>query len=80
MSTPLGRHDNQLLLRKLLVIAVLMFGFAWLLIPLYRVICEVTGLNQVVKADSAEAENGQPAAGAWVYTWRHVLTTRMESL
>ncbi len=45
---------NRALLIKLCVIAVLMFGFAWALIPMYRVICEVTGINQVVKADRVE--------------------------
>lgn len=57
------RMANAVLLRRLLLAAVLMFGFAWLLVPLYRVLCEVTGLNRVVAADtlSGEAEV-QPAA------------------
>lgn len=40
-----GRHSNATLLRKLAVVAVLMFGFGWALVPLYRKICEVTGIN-----------------------------------
>lgn len=44
---------NGILLKKLLLIACLMFGFAWALVPLYRTICEVTGINRVVKADEA---------------------------
>ncbi|MDF0604133.1 cytochrome c oxidase assembly protein [Neisseriaceae bacterium TC5R-5] len=43
--------QNRQLLKKLSVIAVMMFGFAWALIPIYNVICEVTGINQIVKAD-----------------------------
>lgn len=46
---------NRAMLLKLALIALLMFGFAWGLIPMYRVICEVTGVNQVVKADSVDA-------------------------
>jgi cytochrome c oxidase assembly protein subunit 11 len=37
---------NKQLLVKLLVIAVLMLGFAYSLIPLYRKICEVLGVEQ----------------------------------
>ena len=38
-------QSNTTLLRKLLVVAVLMFGFGWALVPIYRKICEVTGIN-----------------------------------
>ncbi|UTH76313.1 cytochrome c oxidase assembly protein [Chromobacterium sp. IIBBL 290-4] len=54
---------NQRLLRKLLVIAALMFGFAWAMIPMYRIICEQTGLNDVVKADELDKNDLQAAAG-----------------
>lgn len=50
---------NRLLLKKLLLIALLMFGFAWALVPLYQVICEVTGINQLVKAE-APTQAGVP--------------------
>jgi cytochrome c oxidase assembly protein subunit 11 len=40
---------NLLTLRKLLVVAVAMFGFGFALVPFYKKICEVTGINQVVK-------------------------------
>lgn len=46
---------NRAMLRKLALVAVLMFGFAWGLIPMYQVICEITGVNQVVKPDQLEA-------------------------
>jgi cytochrome c oxidase assembly protein subunit 11 len=48
-------HDNRTILRKLVVVAVLMFGFGWALVPLYRKICEVTGINVVTTRD-ADAE------------------------
>jgi cytochrome c oxidase assembly protein subunit 11 len=49
------RNDNRSILRKLVVVSVLMFGFGWALVPLYRKICEVTGINIVTLRD-AEAE------------------------
>ncbi|MGH8247606.1 MAG: cytochrome c oxidase assembly protein [Gammaproteobacteria bacterium] len=45
------RTRNLVLLRKLSVVAVMMFGFAFALVPLYEKICEVTGINQLVKKD-----------------------------
>src|SRR5512137_3115273 len=47
-----SEHDNRTILRKLVVVAVLMFGFGWALVPLYRKICEVTGINVVTSRDS----------------------------
>jgi cytochrome c oxidase assembly protein subunit 11 len=38
-------RDNLRLLGKLAVIAVLMFGFGWALVPLYKHICEALGIN-----------------------------------
>lgn len=46
---------NWTTLRKLVVVSVLMFGFGWALVPLYRKICEVTGIN-VLTARNADAE------------------------
>jgi len=44
---------NHAVLRKLLVVAALMFGFGWALIPIYRKICEVTGINLLTNKDPA---------------------------
>src|SRR5262245_44074056 len=49
------RSDNRTMLRKLVVVAVMMFAFGWALVPLYRKICEVTGINNVT-ARNPEAE------------------------
>jgi cytochrome c oxidase assembly protein subunit 11 len=38
---------------RLLVVAVAMFGFGFLLIPLYDVFCEVTGINVLTKKDDS---------------------------
>ena len=39
------RGDNLLMLRKLALVAVLMFGFGYALVPLYRAICDALGIN-----------------------------------
>ncbi len=36
---------NRVMLKKLLFISVLMFGFGYALIPVYKQICELTGVN-----------------------------------
>lgn len=43
---------NRRLLRKLLVIAVGMFGFGFALVPFYEKICEVTGIRNVLRPDA----------------------------
>lgn len=46
MKMTLGlQTDNQRMLRKLAVVAVLMFGFGYALVPIYQAICELTGIN-----------------------------------
>jgi cytochrome c oxidase assembly protein subunit 11 len=44
-------------LKKLLVAAVLMFGFGFALVPLYDVICDVTGLNGKTSSSAAADSN-----------------------
>lgn len=39
------RMLNKQMFGKLCVIAVMMFGFGYLLVPLYKQICEITGIN-----------------------------------
>ncbi len=51
-----ARAMNLRMLGKLCVVAVVMFGFGFLLVPLYDKICEVTGLNSLTKADRGAAE------------------------
>lgn len=46
---------NRRLLKKLLVIAVMMFGFGFALVPFYEKICEVTGIRNVFRPDEAAA-------------------------
>jgi cytochrome c oxidase assembly protein subunit 11 len=53
--------ENRKLLRKLVVIAVAMFGFGYALIPVYKHICEVLGINVLTQKDGTVAppENTQ---------------------
>ena len=48
-----NRTGNRTMLRKLVVVAVVMFGFGWALIPVYRAICEITGVNLLTGKDAA---------------------------
>ncbi|PMS21282.1 cytochrome c oxidase assembly protein [Trinickia dabaoshanensis] len=65
MATP-APHDgdrmlNRSMLIKLVVMAAVMFGFGFALVPLYRAICNITGANSLVKRDvtAAGARNTQ---------------------
>lgn len=62
MSTPdqtevvQTRRLNGTMLTKLLVIAVMMFGFGYALVPLYKMLCEVTGINVLTPVDADAKE------------------------
>ena len=43
---------NQQTLVKLLVVAAMMFGFGYAMVPFYRALCDALGLNSVIKADA----------------------------
>jgi cytochrome c oxidase assembly protein subunit 11 len=47
------RQLNAQTLGKLLVIAVLMFGFGYALVPVYKKICEITGVNLLTPKDAS---------------------------
>lgn len=55
----IDRAGNRLTLTKLIVIVALMFGFGFALVPFYKKICQVTGLNNLLQADEAAAANTQ---------------------
>ncbi len=56
--------ENAVTLRKLVVAAVAMFGFGFLLVPFYQAICEVAGLNSVVQRE--EVTNTQVDASRFM--------------
>lgn len=47
---------NAQMLGKLVVVAVMMFGFGYSLVPIYKKICEITGINLVTRKDAAVQE------------------------
>lgn len=51
---------NRQMLFKLLIVTVIMFGFGFALVPAYRAICEITGINVVTNKN----EYGIRAFGA----------------
>src|SRR5690606_28092563 len=51
----LASRGNSRSMWRLLVVVAAMFGFGFVLIPLYDVFCEVTGINVLTKKDDAAA-------------------------
>ena len=43
--------ENNRTLKRLVIGAVAMFGFGFLLVPMYEKICEVTGINNILQPD-----------------------------
>ena len=54
-----AKKINLQMLGKLVVIAAVMFGFGYALVPLYKRICELTGVNVL---STQESTNAGPAA------------------
>jgi cytochrome c oxidase assembly protein subunit 11 len=50
------RAFNRSMMVKLFVVAVGMFGFGFALVPMYRAICSITGINNLVQRDVGERE------------------------
>src|SRR3979409_1029067 len=55
------RRSNRSLLKRLVTVVVVMFGFGFAMIPFYNKICEVTGLRNIEIPD--DAANPQVDAG-----------------
>lgn len=57
-----AHSQNRIMLKKLLFVTVLMFVFGYALIPFYKKICEVTGINK----DKVVVSNTQVDPARWV--------------
>jgi cytochrome c oxidase assembly protein subunit 11 len=55
----LKRRLNKTMFGKLVVVTVLMFGFGYALVPLYRKICEITGVNELTQTDAGASKFAQ---------------------
>ena len=54
-----ARGDNRKLFVKLSIIAMLMFGFGYALVPFYEKMCAALGINSLVPVAKKTAENTQ---------------------
>jgi cytochrome c oxidase assembly protein subunit 11 len=53
--------DNRRMVAKLAVVTVLMFGFGYALVPIYRTICEALGVNVLARAELQTSGSAAPA-------------------
>jgi cytochrome c oxidase assembly protein subunit 11 len=58
--------DNRRMVGKLVVVIVLMFGFGYALVPIYRTICEALGINVLARSEVQSGEAGGAAANSQV--------------
>ena len=49
------RADNRRMLAKLTVVAAMMFGFGYALVPMYRALCDALGINVLSIAERQQA-------------------------
>ncbi len=67
------RQDNQRMMGKLLMVAILMFAFGFALVPFYEKICEITGINVLASRDKLNRDEARKfAANTQVDTTRKV--------
>lgn len=59
MSDTALKHNNQRLLIRMLVVVVAMFGFGYLMVPIYNVFCDITGLNGKTGSVDAQSLDGK---------------------
>ncbi|MFM8509315.1 MAG: cytochrome c oxidase assembly protein [Betaproteobacteria bacterium] len=58
------RQDNRRMVGKLLVIAGLMFGFGYALVPIYRAVCDALGINVLSVSERVGAGQSTPQQAA----------------
>lgn len=58
-------QNNIALLRKLFIFTLVMFGFGYAMVPFYEKFCEVTGVRNLLQADTLEG-NTQVDTSRWV--------------
>ena len=61
-SLPLLRRDNLRMLGKLGVIATLMFGFGYAMVPMYKSICAQLGINVLTLSERETSASSSRAA------------------
>ena len=62
LADPLLAADNARMVGKLVVVAALMFGFGYALVPIYRAVCSALGINVLALAErNASGAAARPA-------------------
>ena len=67
------RADNRRMLGKLVVVAGVMFGFGYALVPMYRAICEALGINVLSLSEQ------RASAGLWGNNHRKSNNTQVDT-
>lgn len=57
--------ENRSTLKRLALFAVAMFGFGFAMVPFYRAICDIAGVNSITRRDSAPS-NSQVDKSRWI--------------
>ena len=64
LLTLVGSTANRRMMAKLLVVVLLMFGFGYALVPMYRAICDALGINVLSLSEQrAQGRDGTRKAG-----------------
>lgn len=70
------RGENLKMVGKLAIVTAGMFGFGYALVPIYRAICEITGINVLSISETQVPGNGKAAQAAQVLRNSQVDTSR----
>jgi cytochrome c oxidase assembly protein subunit 11 len=73
MSLAVLKSDNRRMLTKLLVVAAVMFGFGYALVPMYRAICEALGINVLSLAEQ------RVSSGSWTGPKGQAVNTQVDT-
>lgn len=76
MSVATQNRGHGRVIARLLLGAALMFGFGFAMVPLYSVVCQLTGLNGRVSTSAAEPAPDQATAEARVVSVEFVANLR----
>lgn len=77
-TDPALRSDNLRMVGKLVVIAALMFGFGYALVPMYRAICTALGIN-VLSVAERKVPGNAPAGGNTQVDTSRVITVEFDA-
>lgn len=72
------RGENLRMVRKLAVVTAIMFGFGYAMIPLYRHICEITGIN-ILAFGEKEVPGGSTAKGNSQIDYTRTITVEFDA-